>query len=686
MKQMALASLAFCIALLALSANAKGADRVLMLDKNMRAWQLVVPTADPWIRAGCEVDYRRFHPFLVETDVQNYDVLIVLGGRMPLLPSPRLTREDLDLLQQFLAAGKGVVLGFPLQASSDGAYDRQAMNQFLREIRANVQIGDLVIRDGTHRYSALLGQFVALRRHPRWQFATAERLTLGDSAPLKVLQDARLEIIAESYSESHIRKNNLRYAGPFPAIAIVQARGPVLLMPRAALGFGGPGLDRNPLPILQPGLADTTKAFLDAVVQRFLAVLHGAALQITPIAPNSVIPAQAMSRLAHIPVMASVPRAEPFPVETLRLNALQRAARTEDAAPEQWQNSPVGKYLRDGIRAAKVRLAPVYRNGERVSLGKTTAELQPLADFVKQAHLNLLWVVPNLQAMTDSLGYAVAERAEVQQSWQNSVPAMNASGAALFAGIDYSDFRQAPGQTVGLHGEAQAIWPPFDRRFWWQGFVQPFAFAARDLSPQVDAMAGLVLDTEFHGFAPASHYLMGHDFSNRAFGFFLAASAGYLGREQLREARTLQPSARFTFLLRNGLLPLYYRTLSGETERFGRLLRREIEKVAPGRVWGVFLRQFPGDWYSMGLLRGLSRPDRPIILFTYEPVVQPYLQWLRREEIFALHAVALPLWQYPPEAIETLLDFATKEHDGFWVPSLEVLQESGFRFPVISNQ
>ncbi|RMD92396.1 MAG: hypothetical protein D6814_16920, partial [Calditrichaeota bacterium] len=112
--------------------------RLLILDKAMSPWQRIVRVARPWLEAGCIVEYRRYHPYLVREDGKNYDLIQILGGRQPFLPDAKLTREDLDLLKQFHTEGKGIILSYPLAPGQEGQYDRQAMNQFLREIKANV--------------------------------------------------------------------------------------------------------------------------------------------------------------------------------------------------------------------------------------------------------------------------------------------------------------------------------------------------------------------------------------------------------------------------------------------------------------------------------------------------------------------------------------------------------------------
>ncbi|RME01417.1 MAG: hypothetical protein D6814_01590 [Calditrichaeota bacterium] len=187
------------------------------------------------------------------------------------------------------------------------------------------------------------------------------------------------------------------------------------------------------------------------------------------------------------------------------------------------------------------------------------------------------------------------------------------------------------------------------------------------------AFRGLVINLEFPDALPAKQYLMGHDFSDETFSFFLAATRGYLSERLMQQARELTAEQRFPFLLQHGLLPLYYKTLEDEAERFGRTLRRIVNRVSPNLILGVFTPYLPDNWYLVGVMRGLSRPQSPVILFTHEAVVQPYLQWLRQEDIFALHVLAIYPWRFDVPELESLVRSAARFHHGFCLYSWEAL-------------
>ena len=99
------ASLTLFFALILLPSLLNASERVLLLDKNMNNRQLASAGARPWIAAGCTVEYRQYLPYLINSDVEKYDVLILLSGSSPAqarnTPSrqggPRTGSPDLDI-------------------------------------------------------------------------------------------------------------------------------------------------------------------------------------------------------------------------------------------------------------------------------------------------------------------------------------------------------------------------------------------------------------------------------------------------------------------------------------------------------------------------------------------------------------------------------------------------------------
>ncbi len=663
-------------------------ERVLILDKAMSPWPMLTATAEPWTRVGCRVEYRRFHPFLTHEDTRRYDVVIILGGLTPLVPGAELTREDLDLLKTMQAAGKGIVLGFQQNTNVEGANDRAAMNQFLREIVAQVQISNVLAIEPARRYRAAQGQFAFVRRKSDWPFSKIERIPFGEFSPLKILRNARVEIFAETWPEAYFLKKKLRFPGPFPVGAIVESGnggGPVLLLPRSVLGFAGPGIGRNKTPILDRRLVDSTRTFLADVALRFLKIRSGARLKLTPAPSNSAIPSTAETQLLSIPALQEVYKTPIFSVETVQFGSdhfpdVSHQEAVRKRIHRRALSGPAGEFIKNGLAILNGRVPEYRQNTQIIIPAKSFDQLDRMVRFAELAGSNILWGVANPQALSPAQDYSEAERTSVRRLWQETLSVLKGKKLIWFPGMDYRDQRLPAGQAVGLNGAVQKTWSPLDREFWVKGYFSPLRAAQDFFAEQKTPLPGIFFDTNLYSASPIHNFFMGYDFGDRAWRLFLAASGGFVEAYILEAAaEQLTPHKRFVFLIQNGLLPLYYTTLQDEVERFARHLRRGLAADQP-KIWGVFVDRLPADWYSIGLLRGLSTPDSPVLLLSFEPDTQAYLRYLLDMDIHALHAFGIIPIQYSPKELPAMGRFVRAYHDGYWLSSLEaILQPEGVR-------
>src|SRR5205809_6558918 len=79
---------------------------------------------------------------------------------------------------------------------------------------------------------------------------------------------------------------------------------------------------------------------------------------------------------------------------------------------------------------------------------------------------------------------------------------------------------------------------------------------------------------------------------------------------------------RYRTLRDAGLLPAYYQALEALVAEHARGIRDRVLKERPGLYFAFRLRQAPGDWFSLGLLRGFALPDRPLLVFTPEEMTR----------------------------------------------------------------
>ena len=655
-------------------------QRLLMLDKNMLPWQSLVEHARPWIEAGCRVEYRPYDPFLVEQDLETYDLIWIRGGRMPLFSSAFLSREDVDLLKRFVQQGKAVILVYPIHANAAGAYDRQAMNQFLREIQANIQIGGTPLTDSLHQYQTLTGTGLFAVPGASLRQSTKHRVPIGQIAPLKILKDARAEVLAFSYSTAFFRKKHIAYRADYPLIAVVQAGNAfILILPESASQIHAQGDHANYYPILTPAAADSARDFLHTVVQRFLDLTRNRnALKITPSPVLSAIPTRTQTELRTMVSRKAIPQRQPYPVKTIMLTRShlldpEMIALRESVTMERLRTAGFfQRYFKNGLRILVDQSIPVSEPSAEAD-NAITSVMKAMFTLMKEADISLL--VSRVQRQ----GRPTVRIGE----WK---PLLQAARDASMRGVWLPAFSldalpDTLSPVLGVSGQTIAVPTPFDRLFWWQGLIKPATYLTERLYRLQPISPGLAVDVGFYRRKAPPHFSMGHDFSDAAFEFFLAANRGVLSESDIQEARALPAGERFAFLVKQGWLPLYYATLELEIEKMARSLRRQVDAVAPNRLWLVQSRNLPNRWFLRGLLRGLSDPEQPVILLTHEPLMQPYLTWLQEEEIYLLHGLAIYPARFRKSDFNTLLKFARRHHHGFWLAMDSQLLRTD-RFPL----
>ncbi|KAA3660511.1 MAG: hypothetical protein DWQ10_06470 [Calditrichaeota bacterium] len=660
------------------------APRFLVIHKAMPDESLVAGYAQPWIDAGCEVDYRRYHPYLTQSDVENYDALLLLGGTMPLVASARITRDDVELMKKFYAAGKGIVLAFPSSLDRRGSDDRWAMNQFLRELRLNIEISELHAHQPDMHYRSLMQAFGIVRRHGQWTHSRTDSIALGETMPLRILRGANVELVAESYPVASFKKGKVTYPGPFQLSAITGKSAPILLIPEKAFHAFGPVPERNAMPLFNNTLRQNTAEFVKAIAIRFVKILEGQKMMLTPVIASSALESRSDSELPVWPALQSVPTVDFLPVKihtfSIDNQVNERDLQQSDSYLSDKVTSPViKKFMHDGIKAVWGRLTDLQHDNRVIANAKSLHELDLLSTFFKNSGTNLFWSIATPQAFGDDPLYSPSEKDKIRMLWAELSTNLLQGNTIWFAGMDYRDFRQNPGRSVDFRNVTENIWSPLDRQFWQQGFWHPLTAVAKNAS-EYASLKGFVIDTDFYGRTSANAYTNALEYSDETAAFFRHSARGFVKDSLLQDYLLTPAPQRFAFLQDNGLLPLYNQILMEEVERFARRLRERVEAFVPDFCWGIFMRTLPNTWYEYGLLRGLSTPGKPVLLFTYEPLARKARYHLRKHNIYALHALAISSIQIKSSEWQEFYQFIRKEHAGFWLSSAEsLLQEEGVR-------
>ncbi len=626
-----------CAAVLALlvAACQPQSRRLLLLDLALSDPIVLDATAAPWHAVGYTVEYRRFYPHLTRQDLDRYRVLMLLGGREPEAPSDALTLGDVAVLTEWTRRGGVVVFGYA--GDGEGFLDRWIMNRWLSALGTGLVIGDFPLQDTVGAAAAEAQPRVFPLPHSAVDNAGFEPFPAGRNHVVLVRRES--QALARSSATAFVRPPREAPAPRSRAAVVAAARvgdGLVVVISRHALAATGTDLRPSTLPpATAPSDAGRSRAFLDALARWTLRPAEWA----------SVAPAAGQTPLT----LASAPRPVAVHPPPLAPPAGVDVVVLPQPVPVREPRAGVPIWIgRQGMRVVWTR-----------ALGSQRA-LDSLLTFVDVGALNALATEVSAPARADSLG--------LRNAWRATATRLQATSLRWFPAIALAELRPegaAATHEVDARGDTAAVWCGLDSLFWRAALRPAYRSLARLGGDRAtDLVAGVALDLDLpqDGYAAAGFCDATYHEGLRALALD-SVEAARLG------ALPTAGGARYDSLLERGLLARYDAALEDLVAQRAAALRAELRRLSPDLRFAFRSAQVPSDWFSLGLLRGFSAPDAPILLWTREPRVRDILEYYRKTRgIFTLSAVGLTPDRVAPSEWPRLRRVAFAEHDGFWLP------------------
>ncbi|HLZ45719.1 MAG TPA: hypothetical protein VKQ05_08580 [Gemmatimonadales bacterium] len=575
-----------CLLLLVLSAACQSESRrLLIVDLTLADPLTLDATAAPWHAAGYRVEYRRFYPHLTRLDLRRYRTLLVLGGREPDGISESLTIGDLAILGEWIRRDGVVVLAY-----NDGAADRWVMNQWLAHQGAGITI----------RSSGGAGEPQSIDATPLPHSA----LDNAGFAPFPAGRNRPLDVRDRSQTLARGSTNALVAAS---RIAGGAGGGLIVVASRSLLGSGD----------ADPG----TRDFLVALARWTRRPAEWASIAAAT-RPGPL-------RLASAPQQV---RVHPPP---LAPPAGAAAEELPEAFTEKRDTAPV------------VVPAWIARQGMRVLWSRfTLVSLDSLLRFVDVAALNALATTIPVPALVDTVS--------TRTLWKLTGDRLQVTSLRWFPAVALADI-PAPDRSadeVDRHGQLTAIPCGLDSLYWrgagsaggarggsggtaggGVGLRVVLRSMIRLNGVRPDVIAGVALDLDtvmtryaISGFCDAD-YRVG------------LAGLG-LERADVERLTALPPTSRYDTLLERGWLSQYYQTLEDAVAERAVVLRGELRRVHADLRFAIHANDVPTDWFSIGLLRGLSSRDTPVLLWLQERRGHPGQELLREYRGRGVYAIA----------------------------------------------
>jgi hypothetical protein len=297
----------------------------------------------------------------------------------------------------------------------------------------------------------------------------------------------------------------------------------------------------------------------------------------------------------------------------------------------------------------------INRQGMRVLWSRfTLPSLDSLLGFVEVAALNALATTIPEPAILDTVS--------TRSLWKITADRLQATSIRWFPAVSLSAIPSQGADEVDRYGRLTPIACGLDSLYW-RGALRPsYRVLTRLGGARPEVIGGVALDLD-----SAMTYYRGSGFCDADYRVGLAALG--LDRAEVERLAALPPVLRYDTLLERGWLGGYYEGLEAAVAERAIVLRAELRRLHPDLRFAFHASDVPADWFTLGLLRGFSSPDAPVLLWLKERRGRALLRRYRERGVYAITALGLePDRATFAQSEWPRLRFAAfSEHAGFWL-------------------
>ena len=142
-----------------------------------------------------------------------------------------------------------------------------------------------------------------------------------------------------------------------------------------------------------------------------------------------------------------------------------------------------------------------------------------------------------------------------------------------------------------------------------------------------------------------------------------------LTRQRLARLTAVPLAARYDSLLNGGLLAAYDSGVTRVVVQRAAALRADLSRIRRTLLFAIVLDRSPSDWFTRSLVRGLSTPGTPVLLFSPDRRARERVEAMG--DVNLVHAVRLDPGELLSGGAAGLSHAVFNDQDGFWLGPAE---------------
>lgn len=344
------------------------------------------------------------------------------------------------------------------------------------------------------------------------------------------------------------------------------------------------------------------------------------------------------------------------------------SAEKKKQTQQQRKNSLASSYnwiTCEGIACGWMHLDPFYGKEETA------------AEHILQSGQNMLWLQLRPEwYLSDNCCKTEDEKRQFFQHITDFTTALNKKAQELnkkaphiFVGMELSGnfavkpVNEAPTTAYGTN--YSKIPAPLDfKHYWKKELVEVFDRFHTHWQQSLGSglpLAGVFLDFEmYHAQDQTGQYSSLMDFSDLSWHLYNKK----INNTALAKLKTT--NERINYLLQSNQLTNYFSFLEQEARKLGKTIKDHLHQTLPEGIIAAYNINLPHSWFYKGILAGLSSPQQPLILATFNNDYYTHYDWLTKNNIHLLHLPVVLFSKLRNKSDFNLINRLSAQHDGVW--------------------